>query len=178
MRIIPFTLLLFMAPMMPTTGEAAANHAHQHGVAQMELIKLDRDLQITFLVTAADLVGFEHQAQSLQQQQRIEQAEMLLAEGGKVFSITGGECTQISQQSNLHQLHNDTGAAAKQNEHQHTDLTVSYQFKCTNLTTQMSVEVRLFALFSALQKIETSWITDTTQSSATLTATTNRLQIE
>lgn len=180
MRIVP-TALLLITPIMQSATTSAATHAHQHGVAQMELIKLGADLRITVFASAADVIGFESRAQTSQQQQLIEQVEIRLVDGGKFFSFIGLQCSQLSQQSNLHEMHQVESSAPKQqreDEHEHVDVTMSYQFRCPELTTEFSVQLGLFAQFPALHKIQASWVTDKTQSSATLTAENNRLQLQ
>lgn len=169
-----FTLLSFCS-----LAEQPDTRAHEHGVARLELFKLATELQISFYATGSDILGFEHQPQNQTETETVQKAIALLAEADKLFHIEGAQCRLKHHQSNLAELQKHSAAKDKHSdEHSgHSDIEASYQFSCTAATEPMTVKVNLFSLFSQLQRISSSWVTENGQSAATLTSADTQISL-
>lgn len=178
---------VLLSQSMDILAEQPDTRAHQHGVARLELFKQATELQIGFYATGTDILGFEHQPQNQAQADTVKKAIALLSTPDKLFKIEGAECTVTQHQSNLAELQHHSGSAdqhSHENEHEHehehsghSDIEASYHFKCTVTTGPMAVQVNLFSLFPQLQKINSSWITESEQSGATLSANESQISL-
>lgn len=185
------TSTVLLSQSMDVLAGQPDTRAHQHGVARLELFKQATELQIGFYATGTDILGFEHQPHNQAQANTVKKAIALLAAPEQLFQIEGAQCTLTQHQSNLaeQQQHaasadGHTDADGHQHEHDHkhqhsghSDIEASYHFNCTTTTGPMTVKVSLFSLFPQLQKINSSWITETGQSAATLSTTENRIYL-
>lgn len=178
---------LLLSQSMDVLAKQPDTRAHEHGVARLELFKLATELQIGFYATGTDILGFEHQPQNQAEAETVKKAIALLAEADKLFHIEGAQCRLKQHQSDLAELQKHSASKYEhsrehedEHKHQHSDhsdIEASYHFNCTAMTELVTVKVNVFSLFPQLQKINSSWITDTGQSAATLSATENRISL-
>ena len=181
------TSTLLLSQSMDVLAERPDTRAHEHGVARLELFKQATELQISFYATGTDILGFEHQPQNQAEANTVKKAIVLLAAPDQLFQIEGAQCSLKQHQSNLaelqkHSASKDEHSREHEGEHKHqhsghSDIEANYHFNCIATTEPVTVRVNLFSLFPQLHKIHSSWITETGQSAATLSATENRLSL-
>lgn len=172
---LPFTLL------PPATGMAASSHAHDahaqadhgqleahdHGVAQLDVVLDGQVLELQLTSPAINLVGFEHLARSAADQAKVAAARHQLEQPQALFGLSAADC-RLNQQ----ELHSPLFAApAHEHEHQHEDphehaedsahraIQAHYSLNCQNPEKLQQLDLReLFKRFPATEKIQVQLI--------------------
>ena len=110
--------------------------------------------------TAPTLVAVSNQAFALDGWVPTSQASMVEAELSKVASHVTVEAYEGG-----HHHHDD-----HEDHESHSEMVASYSYSCKELTKLSSIKVALFDVFPGIHKINTMWVMDSKQGSATLTA--------
>jgi len=182
--------------------QAQTQAAHIHGTATLTLA-LERNLmEIQFETPAANLVGFEHKAISLEEKQAITRAESILKSTASLFSFTGSACNLAEavvdipesvtgthgdqkhdhkehghhddHQGGHHDDHQEHGDQHdSQYDSQHSDIKANYRFMCEQARDLESVSVELFNHFPGVENINAMWVTDSEQGSKQLNQNSN-----
>ena len=85
------------------TGYLLAQDAHVHGVAAINLVIEGDELEIEFESPAANIVGFEHAAESEKDKHAIEHAIEDLEDPTKMFGLPrSADCRQVESKAELH----------------------------------------------------------------------------
>ncbi len=137
--------------------------AHVHGVANLTMAFAGGALEIQFEAPAMSILGFEHSPKNQSQLDKVKASKELLESPAKVFAIDGKKC-ELEQVSV--EIHGPAGEALEHDEHDHeghSELSATYTYYCDGNESLNSVKVLLFAHFSALDKINVNWVTDTQQ---------------
>lgn len=179
-----------------TPALAAREHRqhgpHQHGVATLTLALADHTLDVEFESPAVNLVGFEHAPRDAGQQRAVANAMQQLRSPAALLALSkDAHCSAVTaavtsslqnspaqaEQENAHgnvHAHND----GDDDEHHHADINATYRFQCDQPQALHSVDVRLFATFSGIEKINAQWLTATTQNAKVLTPTDQRITLQ
>jgi len=140
--------------------------AHVHGVATLSVALEDHTLNVEFESPAVNLVGFEHAPADDRQRQAVAQAAQQLRNPAALFALAdAAHCVSVSTTVNSALL----DAPAANGEHRHADFNATYGFRCAQPQALRTLEVRLFALFEGIQKIDAQWLTAGAQSATVLT---------
>lgn len=73
-------------------AEYETHDAHEHGRATLSLVADNQKLSFQLESPAMNIVGFEHAANTKEDQQKVEHALSVLSEPSKLFGINGGKC--------------------------------------------------------------------------------------
>ncbi|MCG8507770.1 MAG: DUF2796 domain-containing protein [Rhodospirillales bacterium] len=92
---LPFGFAFALSALLATTalGSEREHGAHQHGHGQLNIAVEGHELEMELVSPGADIVGFEHHAESAADKQAIEEATALLKKGGTLFvPAAGAKC--------------------------------------------------------------------------------------
>lgn len=156
---------------------------HVHGEAELTIAMEAKLLQIQLIAPASDIVGFEHQATSPEQQQTLSDARDVLSEFTNVFVFTDGECevTKIDiDTSTLEKTKHDAHEHDKKHKHKHahSNITATYDFKCEGLQALSTLNINVFDIFPAVSRVNTMWISEHVQGSQALSANNRQIRFE
>jgi hypothetical protein len=154
-------------------------NSHEHGTATLHWVLENQHLQLLLDSPAVNVLGFEHAPQNRLEKQKLENVIETLNQPAKVVVIKGGDCQFKS--AVILNLFEDDSESEHHHEHkhevEHSDLNAEYTFTCDKPSTIKSIDVRLFDTFSGFEKIESQWITDTSQGAITLRADSHIIMI-
>ena len=198
--LICFLTITQLAPVI--TARAHQSHkAHEHGVVYLNIAVEGKKLSIELISPAANIVGFEHHPRTVAQKEALKEARLKLMDGQTIFQLPLGvsgrliesavktdiddHSGQVATSGDVHKTH-DVHASAeaarkdnhRKNEHvheTHSDFTAEYHFICEKPERLSYLDVMLFSIFPAIEKIKVQIITDTTQTTLELTAKKNRV---
>ncbi len=166
----PAMIAIICTACLSLSGLATAREthgAHVHGVANLTMAFAGGALEIQFESPAMSILGFEHSPKNQSQIDKVKASKELLESPAKVFAIDGKKC-ELEQVSA--EIHGPAGEALEHDEHdheghkeRHSELSATYTYYCDGNESLNSVKVLLFAHFSALDKINVNWVTDTQQ---------------
>ncbi|WP_300377067.1 DUF2796 domain-containing protein [Henriciella sp.] len=131
--------------------------AHEHGHGRLA-IAVDRE-QVTFTFEAplASLVGFEHEAETPEQQAALDALKDAFVVPGNMVAINGqASCLPITTSSGTH-ISDGHGA-----------LEVEHVYSCDNPAAIETVEFLMMGSYPSLESIEAIYASQTTQSAAQL----------
>ncbi|HRJ52537.1 MAG TPA: DUF2796 domain-containing protein [Candidatus Thiothrix moscowensis] len=142
--------------------------AHEHGAATLSLAAGVDGLEIALESPAANIVGFEHAANSDEDKKKLAEAKAKLEAGADLFSINPeAECTFKSAEVVSALLGNAEKAAEEHSDHEHkegethSDMDVTWTFACAKPAELKEVTTKLFAAFpEGFQKVKAEWVTD------------------
>jgi hypothetical protein len=173
---------------------------HEHGVAQMNLTIDDKDLHIEVISPAANVVGFEHQPQTPEQEAAVNKAIETLQDGTSLFGLTSKAACRLveahvdtdminasdhkhddtqNEVSYEHEQHEQNGHDNdKEYDHEgHSEFTVSYHFTCRKPKKLQEIEVKLFTVFPGIERIQMQALTDSGQLSVELNPKQTRIEL-
>ena len=149
-----YLFILFLPTLITVSGIArsSTHEAHRHGQAELTLVLENGVLEIQFESPAANILGFEHIAKSLEQRKAVRQAEMALIQPDLLFSFAGTRLSGKNNQGSImsgvmaeaqdqHVHHNHS---AEHDEGGHSEISARYHFSCDNPEKLGSVAVLLF----------------------------------
>ena len=189
MRIFSFLLLLFSLTFFVSKsyGDDDHNHsdsaAHIHGEAALNIVMAESLLEIEFISPAYNLVGFEHKANSSEENATVKQAILLLEDPIKIFKLTDAKCELkktlvdsdlISEEKHHHHDHHHEAKETKSESH--LDFRANYSFFCEQASFPSAIKISLFEYFDNLTKVKSKWISNQKQGYKVLTSNDKSIQ--
>ena len=162
--------------------QTKSHGAHLHGVAELSIAIEGNSIEMALSSPAANIVGFEHRAESAEQIQALKQARSRLESPDKLFEFPNRQCAASQWDIDLSALekspHQHHGHSDDHHQHDtsHSEVSAHYRFKCRENKTPSEVLVHLIDYFPAIEKLKVQWITPTKQGAATLTARSKRIE--
>lgn len=137
------------AALLAAPGAQAAPHAHEHGVARLD-VSIDGGTLTLMLSGPLDgFVGFERAPRSDAERQLAATTLTRLRDGAALFKPeAAAQCTLAAAQVNAPVLE---GKAVAQGEH--ADLDAEYRFNCSQPQQLKGVDLALFDSFKRLQRL-------------------------
>lgn len=167
--IIQFTLLLSVGGIPHGTAHAAETRAagkHEHGLGSLAIAIDGNDMAIDLDGPADNFIGFEHKPSTPEQTAALAAALDTLRDGDALFlTPTAAGCRMVS-------------AAASPPGYDgsgHADIEASWEFRCSNPSSLLWVDVQVFARFPGTEKLGTSIVTPDGQKAVVLTRGTPRV---
>lgn len=147
---------------------------HIHGAALLN-IALDTDvLQIELESPAMNIVGFEHQADSQVQSEKIKHAISTLKDSKRMFKLPDqANCNLLVADitTNLSDTGNENGHdthAGEDSNAMHSEFHASYQYRCNNMAMLDNIDVLLIPAFPGIQTLQVQAISASGQSAKQL----------
>lgn len=154
-----------------------SGHAHQHGVASLDLAIDGQSLTIAMEIPLDNLVGFERAPRTAAETARLDAALASLKDGASLFKIdpaAGCSLREVTLTSAALKLGTATAPAGNDG---HADLDADYRFECTQAARAGHVELGLFQAFARLQRLEVQAVTGQRQFKRSLRRPATRLNL-
>lgn len=159
--------------------------AHEHGSGKLNIAITGKTVAIELEIPAADIVGFEHAAETKEQKAQLETAKAQLAAPLDLFVIsTGAGCTvttaKIETEGALagddhgHSHGHSHGKGEKHAEDAHSEFHAEYELTCATPSEINAIEFAFFKAFPNSKELDVSVVGDrgTTKFEATRASTT------
>lgn len=185
-----FCLCISTQAVMAEKQEMEQHGSHEHGVARLTLATTDNGLEVALESPAANLFGFEHKAKTAEEREVVHEAIEKLELGSSLFSMNeAADCsfdsavvesalddshddnhkdeTHDDDHDDHHkdETHDDHHKDEKHDDHSseeksHSDVDVTWVFKCEQPKAIESVSINLFSAFpNGLEELDVEWIT-------------------
>ncbi len=145
--------------------------SHEHGAAHMTIAVGGKGLEIQLETPAANILGFEHEASSVEDKKALKAQQAKLKKPGALFSVNEeANCVPASTkiESLLFEEHDDH-ADEKHSEETHNDIDVNWTFICKDSKAIKNLSVNLFSMFpKGFEQIKVDWISDNSASTVSL----------
>lgn len=162
-------LLLFAAcTSLAPTAMAATGHAHEHGVASLNVARSGGSLLIELDGPLDNFVGFEHAPRNAEQKRRLTDALAILREPARVVNLPAAAACRLVDAAVAEPFAEKPGAAHEAGDENHADLEANWHFECANAAALDGFEVTLFKHFPRLGKLRVQVAGDGGQSAQTL----------
>ncbi len=172
---------------LASAEERHAHGPHVHGEAQMNVAVIDDRMEIEFLSPAMNIVGFEHEPRTPEQEQALHEALDRLRAGEALFQPSpAADCRLVEVEAfSTLEAHAETEAHAAEGDHDHghghehhaeegahhdadsdaahSEVSARYQFRCEQPSEMNALEVHLFDRFPATRVIDVQLLTATRQ---------------
>lgn len=172
--------------------------AHEHGVAQMNLAKLSKEVQIELIIPAFNLLGFEHEPNSKDQETMVDRTRKILNKPSELFIFEDSTCAvehvsvtspfegdHDNSQHKEHEKHEkehkheSDEKSAKSSDDSHSEYVLEYHFDCEFSTAPLNVDTTaLFVSFPNFSKIRVQWLSENKQGSTELTPKQQRILLK
>lgn len=164
-------------------SSGGSQQPHVHGLAELLVVLEGQQLDIELRSPAINLLGFEHHANSPEQQIRMESAKDTLADANSLFHLDSAGCQltdhgvdfssvvkgRAQHDKDHHEEEHDADHHDKYHEaHGHSDIEAYYRYRCEqpdelrSLTTTISIE------FPDTRSLQVQWIVNGRQGATTL----------
>ena len=156
--------------------------AHVHGLATLNIALENQRLELQLTSPAMNIVGFEYQPTTAADLQSIKAAQDTLNHAAELFVLSPtAQCrlTSVKIDNPLltesddhdHDHDHESQHEAHNAEHQHSDISAHYQYRCAKPARLNSIDLAgLFKQFSQTEKIQVQLIAGDHQQGAELSA--------
>ena len=172
--------------------ESHGHGAHEHGHGHLNLVLDGNQLMIELQAPAADLVGFEHAANTDEEKAQYAKAVARLQQPDALFRFDPAAGCKLTQQElqeakedhdheheHEHEHEHDKADGAHDEHHHddagHADMGAMYTYTCATPAKLTGLEATLFSLYPSLEKLSVQGILPTGQTAAELTPSANKL---
>lgn len=154
--------------------DAHAHDAHVHGVARVDAAVEGNDVTIALTSPLHNLLGFEHAPRTAAERASARDVLAQLRNGSTLFVLSpSARCTLASVSVDAGTLDAASAPASSPSApgapDGHANLHADYAFRCDAAAQLRDIDVRLFAAFPRLQRVEVQLVTPRRQSRAVLT---------
>jgi len=165
------------------TDTGRRQKAHVHGIAELLVVLEGEQLDIELLSPAMNLLGFEHQASTPEQQALVQNAKNTLADTNNLFTFGSAQCQLIDLDVDVSRMrdesvHHDeeshdeeyeTNHHDRHEEPGHNDIEARYRYRCERPNTLDSLTTSIATAFPGIESLQVQWIANGRQGAATLT---------
>ncbi len=141
----------------PVVAQTRDLHAHEHGHVTLQVAVDGESVEMILEAPGADIVGFEHSAETDEQKAAVQEAMADLADPMALFILPeAAGCTGEAAEVELHQ------------EGDHNAFEVEYSLTCTDPAALTEIETRFFELYPSVEEIEVEYATPAGQGAGEL----------
>ena len=149
--------------------------SHEHGVARLTVATTDHGLEIALESPAANLFGFEHKASTKAEKDVVHEAIEKLEVGSSLFAMNEAagcsfdtanvEAAMADSHDDHEDKKHDDHKDEKHDDHKdekesHSDVDVTWNFKCEKPAAINSISTKLFSAFpNGFEELAVEWIT-------------------
>ena len=153
-------------------AEHGSLDAHEHGVAQFNVVLDGTTLELELESPAMNLVGFEHAANSDADKAKVAATRSQLQDPQALFGLGAGDCTvsDLELESPLFEDAEHDEQHADDDESEHSEIHAHYQLDCKKPGELKQLNLsELFKRFPATEKIQVQLIGPSGQQGVELT---------
>jgi len=140
-----FTISSILLFNLTRLNASSALESHEHGHSILNLIAENDQLYIEFESPAVNIIGFEHSAETDDQQAAIDAAKARLVEFASLFEVSAESNCKLMKQSADWVLHAEVD--------DHAEFHASYQLNC-DIAKLKSINLPIFDHFPGIEEIE------------------------
>jgi len=150
--------------------------SHVHGVATLSVVVENNNLNIELDTPAINILGFEHEAKSVDEQNKVKEATKTLNDPATLFGVkAAAKCTlndadidfALGEQHD--HPHDDEDDDHDHDHGGHGDIEASYKFTCTAINQLSGLDLKtFFSNFAQTEKINVQLISPKGQSAIEL----------
>lgn len=154
-------------------GSLIAQDAHVHGIAAINLVIDNAELEIEFESPAANIVGFEYRAETAKDKQAIRNALQTLKNPEAMFGLPeSAGCKLEDAKADLHgyeedhdghddhkEAHDDKHDTHDNHREAHSEFHAHHHFECDKPSELTLIALPLFDSFPSVEKIQLQAIT-------------------
>jgi len=134
-------------------------------------------VEMELIAPGADIVGFEHRAETPAEREAVEKAVGLLKAGAELFAFPADAGCSLREAELESALLPDDRDEDEAHEHEdHAEFHVRYRFHCTQPDALNHVDIGYFRRFPAARELEAQFITARGQATQELTPASARLR--
>ena len=144
---------------------------HQHGHGTLNLAVEGQTVRMELEVPGADIVGFEHEAETAEDQAKIEAAEKTLAQPLALFvlpdkaacKVTSAKVSIVGETESDHDAHEHDRhdhAEGEEHEAEHSEFRAEYALSCSNVAVITSIAFPYFDTFPNSEELAVTLITE------------------
>ena len=147
---------------------------HQHGHGSLNLAVEGQTVQMALEVSGADIVGFEYEATTAEDQAKVQAAEEKLAQplalfvlprnaGCKVTSAKVVIARELETDHDAHEHEENAHAEADGHEAEHSEFHAEYALSCSNVAAITTISFPYFDAFPNSEELAVTLITEKSQ---------------
>ncbi len=189
-RIALSSLVFISFPLLSETQRDLSSH--EHGASVLNIVQDDNNYFIEFESPWMNLVGFEHEPSTVEQEESIKKALERLESDESIFSFdedSGCQRTSVEVSSTIanaeeHEEHDreesknrDYDTQYGENEN-HAEVIASYSYTCMSINKAKALRVGLFDLWPGVEEIDVQIAGPGGQSRAELSSSSNTLKLQ
>jgi hypothetical protein len=162
--------LLFVLSATPIAAETERQLGpHEHGHGTLNLAVEGQNLQMELEVPGADIVGFEHEAKTAEDQAKMEAAKKTLAQPLALFALPDAAGCKVTSAKIAVAAESDHDAHEHEPEHEannveheakHSEFHAEYALSCTNVAAITTIGFPYFATFPNSEELAVTLITE------------------
>ena len=169
------------------TGGFVQEEPHEHGAASLSVVLEGETLNMEFVSPAVNLVGFEYEPASPEEEEAVTNALAQLEDGATLFAPAGGASCELSDQEVEREVtsEDDHEGGEEHSDEEggeetggegavHSEFHATYTFTCARPDSLDSVNLRqLFALYPGIEDLDVQYVLPSGQGAAELSPTTD-----
>jgi uncharacterized protein DUF2796 len=142
---------------------------HVHGTGTLNIAIEAKQVSMDFSAPAADILGFEHQPTTPEQEKTLADAKASLSEPLSIFALPAAAgCSKISANVAFNAEQGQPGSSA---DHQHADFDVDYVLTCEAPQKLTQIDFPYFKRFFRAQKLNVTVVSEAGQSQFEISGT-------
>lgn len=175
-----FQVMTLICAGLCTVGAAAAEHAHVHGVARIDIAIEAKQVSLHLETPLANVLGFERAPRTAAERAQARAALEQLQAGARWWRIDpAAQCvaSQVQIDAGVLQQTDEAKTGSKAPD-EHADIDADYVFTCADATRAAAIEVDVFKDWPRLHRIEVQIAGPRGQFKRTLDSAHNRLELQ
>jgi hypothetical protein len=162
---------LILSALLAAAPALAADKAHQHGAARLEITLDGGALQIALDSPAENLLGFEHAARTDAQKKTVARVEQQLKQPAQLFTpVVAADCQAGTTRVEIK-------LPPPGSKETHSEIEAEWRWQCAQPAALAHLDVGLFKAFPRLKELRVQIVTAQGQKAAILKPGAARLKI-
>ncbi len=176
--------LLALTILLIVSARVAAQHAHQHGAASMDVTLDGRTLAIRLESPLDNMVGFEHAPRNEKQHAALTRMTEDLKRSERLFDLPGAAACRLVSAQARHPYQASAAAATRSHgadgtghDGVHAELQATWEFDCARPDALKGIGLRLFDVFRGIQRVRAQTVTPKGQGAVSLSPANRELRL-
>lgn len=144
------------------------HHAHEHGSGELQLVLDGPELVLNIKTPADDIVGFEYAPKTEAEKKKGSDAYKLLTDVSQVVKLNPEAGCVVSESKVEGRVFPENQQTVGANEDSHSEVSISYTFKCERPDVLKNTEIVMLDKFKGLKKLKVQSVVNGAQKSGQL----------
>jgi|SRR5215217_1157123 len=156
---LPLAFALAAVWALPLSAQPRHVDAHTHGMGKMTLVIAGSAVSIQLTIPGSDIVGFERQAQTPEEQSAVDSAIAALSNPLELFAFSPDRACAVTAADAHFGAHDE--ADTHDHDEDHAEFTVNHTLDCPDLAAgNLQFRTRLFDEFDGTQNLTVEGLVD------------------